>query len=249
VARNDVKEQTYLKQLYAEMGISDISDPGGVVSPRDPNTGAVLNLNSGNVQPAYGTPIGTPVYYPAPSRIPAPGRVSFTSSRGGNALQVGDTWLVSITGATPNAQVTAKVGSDVTPMGTTDAAGNFTLSGAARTADVGSWNESWFVGGVPSGSFSFTVQAAVTPEGKKVVSSSGAGSGTGTGSDAGAGGGTGAGSGGNVPPLAGRNCFSLFGKSDMDTCISQSIPIESMTFYVMIAAGVAAFFMFGKGGR
>jgi hypothetical protein len=165
---------------------------------------------------------------------PSGGRVTFTSSRGGNALQVGDTWIVSITGATPNKQVTAKVGTDVTPMGTTDAGGNFTLAGTARTADVGAWNETWAVGGVPSGGFSFTVQPAVTPEGKKVINSSGAGSGTGTGGDAaggGTGGGTGAGSGsGSATPT----------KFDLS-----KIPVWAW----VAAAAAAVFALEGQGGR
>jgi hypothetical protein len=162
--------------------------------------------------------------------VPSGGRVTFTSSRGGNVLQVGDTWLVSIAGATPNKPVTAKVGSDVTPMGTTDAGGNFTLAGTARTADVGAWNETWAVDGVPSGGFSFTVQPAVTPEGKKVINSSGAGSGSGTGGDvagAGTGGGTGAGSGSPA---------------------STSFDLSTIPTWGWVVAAVAAFFMF-KGGR
>lgn len=54
---------------------------------------------------------------------------------------------------------------------------------------------------------------------------------------------------GSVPPVSGSNCFSIFGKSDMDTCISTSIPIESMTFFVMIAAGAALLFWGGGRGR
>jgi hypothetical protein len=164
---------------------------------------------------------------------PSGGRVTFTSSRGGNTLQVGDTWLVSISGATPNKQVTAKVGTDTTPMGTTDAGGNFTLAGTARTADVGAWNETWAVGGVPSDGFSFTVQPAVTSEGKQVINSSGAGSGTGTGDGSGAGssgtgGGTGAGSSGSTT--------------------STSFDFSSIPTWGWIVAAAAALFMF-KGGR
>lgn len=168
---------------------------------------------------------------PVQSAAPASGgRVTFTSSRGGNSLQVGDTWLVSITGATPGKQVTAKVGSDVTPMGTTDSSGNFTLAGTARTADVGAWNETWAVGGIPSGGFSFTVQAAVTPEGKKVVTSSGAGAGTGTGGDA-AGGGTGGGTG-----------------AGSESTASTSFDFSAIPIWAWAAAAAAALFMF-KGGR
>ena len=166
MARNLVKNQAYQSALSIATFGSDGAGNGPLGSQ---DYGRSMSL------PAVNPNAQTPYVAPA---SPSGGRVSFTSSRGGNSLQVGDTWLVSITGATPSKQVTAKVGSDTTPMGTTDAAGNFTLAGAARTADVGAWNESWAVGGLPSGSFSFTVQAAVTPDGKHVINSSGAGSGS-----------------------------------------------------------------------
>jgi hypothetical protein len=97
------------------------------------------------------------------------GQLTFTTSRGGNALQVGDTWLVAITGASPNSPVTVS-GSmpsgaySGTAMGSTDANGNFSKSGTAGAGDVGSWSEQWAVGGAPSGSFSFTVAAATAPQ-------------------------------------------------------------------------------------
>jgi hypothetical protein len=151
------------------------------------------------------------------------GHVTFTSSRGGNALQVGDTWMVSITGASPGKQVTAKVGSDTTPMGTTDSSGAFQLAGTARTADVGAWNESWAVGGLPSGSFSFTVQPAVTPQGQQVINSSGAGSGSGTGG-------------------------SAAGASASSTVIG-GFDLSAIPWYIWVGGAAAAFLAFGKGGR
>jgi hypothetical protein len=52
----------------------------------------------------------------------------------------------------------------------------------------------------------------------------------------------------NILPVAGQKCFSIFPKSDMDTCISTGIPVESMTFFVGIAV-VAALWFFGGGKR
>ena len=98
------------------------------------------------------------------------GNVTFTTSRGGNALQVGDTWLVAITGASPNSPVTVS-GSTPTEafsaksMGSTDANGNFSTAGTI-TSQLGAWSETWAVGGVISGSFTFTAAAAsATPSG------------------------------------------------------------------------------------
>lgn len=92
------------------------------------------------------------------------GRLSFTSSRGGSSLYVGDTWLISITGASPNSPVTVSgsgpggpFGS--TPMGSTDSSGNFSKSGSVGTGEIGSWVEQWAVGGASSGSILFTVAA------------------------------------------------------------------------------------------
>ena len=114
------------------------------------------------------------------------GKLIFTSSRGGtNAFQVGDTWQVQITGATPNSPVTVSgsmPGSTFsgTSMGSTDNSGNFSKSGTFDTSTVGSWQETWAVGGAQSGTISFTVAAATTPTGQSIISSSGAASGGGT---------------------------------------------------------------------
>ena len=114
------------------------------------------------------------------------GKMIFTTSRGGtNALQVGDTWQVQITGASPNSPVTVS-GSmpggtfSGTSMGSTDNSGNFSKSGTFDTSTVGSWQETWAVGGAQSGTISFTVAAATTPAGQSIISSSGAASGGGT---------------------------------------------------------------------
>jgi hypothetical protein len=95
------------------------------------------------------------------------GQLTFTTSKGTAALQVGDTWLVAISGASPNSPVTVS-GSGPggafsnTPMGSTDGSGNFSKSGSVGTAEIGSWSEQWAVGGAPSGAFSFTVAAVPT---------------------------------------------------------------------------------------
>lgn len=163
----------------------------------------------------------------APS--PSGGHVTFTSSRGSNALQVGDTWLVSITGATPNAPVTVNAGGAQTQMGKTDANGNFSLAGVARAVDIGSWNELWAVGGLNSGAFQFTISAAPNSALQNA----------------------------NIPvtkvPTVPTGILQPAGNaaaaSSSSTVIGgfdlSSIP----TWGWLAAAGVAAFFMFGKGGR
>jgi hypothetical protein len=70
-------------------------------------------------------------------------------------------------------------------MGSTDNSGNFSKSGTFDTSTVGSWQETWAVGGAQSGTVSFTVAAATTPAGQKIITSSGATGGTATGSTSG----------------------------------------------------------------
>jgi hypothetical protein len=123
----------------------------------DIGTGVTPYTMDVGVQPRINAP--APVSYQG-------GRLTFTTSRGGTALQVGDTWLVSITGASPNAPVTVSgsmpSGSfSGTAMGITDSNGNWSKSGTAGAGDVGAWQESWAVGGAPAGSFSFSISPAV----------------------------------------------------------------------------------------
>jgi hypothetical protein len=120
---------------------------------------------------------------------PQGGTFSFTTSRGGNAMQVGDSWKVSITGATPYMQVSVygSMPGGAMPStweGTTDASGNFSKSGTVGTGEIGRWHEVWSVGPTVSGSTTFVVtdvtQApaapapVTTPAGKTVINSSGA---------------------------------------------------------------------------
>lgn len=90
------------------------------------------------------------------------GQLSFTTSRVGTSLQVGDTWMVSISGASPKATVTVSGSMPSGPfgasgMGSTDDLGNFSKSGTVGPGDIGAWQESWAVGAESSGSFSFSV--------------------------------------------------------------------------------------------
>jgi hypothetical protein len=96
--------------------------------------------------------------------------VSFSSSRGGTSLEPGDTWHVSITGGPPNSPVTVSgsmpSGSfSNSPMGKTDANGNFSLAGTITADQVGNWSESWSVGSLSAGAFSFTVRVNAPPAG------------------------------------------------------------------------------------
>lgn len=196
---------------------------------------------------AYQTPAYTP---PAPvSFTPSGGarggQFTFTNSRGGQTLQVGDTWTVKITGASPNSPVTVSgvmpgAAFTDTPMGSTDSSGSFVKSGQLDSSTVGTWNESWKVGGQLSGSASFTVAAATTPAGKTVVQSSGAPAGAGApGPDGSAGSGTPAGGTAGSFDFAGS-----FSCADPATCW-----FGFPKWAVLVAAAGVGWFMLGRGGR
>src|SRR5579883_831020 len=125
------------------------------------------------VQPSTTAPTNTPptTYHP---------KVAFHTSRSGSVLYPGDSWTISITGGQPNAPVKVVGGvngqQNTVVYGTTDANGNFTLSGIGRAhrrrgslrgtfsqSDVGSWSETWYVGNDLAGSFTFQVQPSTTP--------------------------------------------------------------------------------------
>jgi hypothetical protein len=109
------------------------------------------------VQPA--TP--PPPVYSAPTYPNA--SVAFAPSRAGGVLYPGDTWTITIRNAQPNAKVSVVGGVNGatanTPMGTTDSSGSWSTSGAIDSTQIGSWYETWNVGGANVGSFSFSVQA------------------------------------------------------------------------------------------
>lgn len=123
---------------------------GGTVVLPAPTTGGGTSTTPTNTN----TP--PPVYAP---------QVSFVASRAGT-LYPGDTWQIHITGAAPNVTVqvdgTHAGQTNRNTMGTTDAQGNFLLSGTITADSVGSWQETWYAGGQTAGTFGFVVAAPAT---------------------------------------------------------------------------------------
>lgn len=99
----------------------------------------------------------------AQTNVARGGSLSLQNLSTGNAatLKVGDNWRISISGATPNAPVSVNGGKNgsmaSTPMGSTDANGNFVLTGTITPDEVGLWAEQWYVGQQNSGLITFTV--------------------------------------------------------------------------------------------
>lgn len=138
--------------------------------------GNVYTDGAGNPVTVPGATTTTP---PAATQLPVavayrPGTLRFTNESTGNStrLRVGDKWRVEIAGATPNVQVSVRGGrngaTDQTPMGVTDAAGNFAATGTATADQIGRWSETWYVSSVSPGSFGFDIVAADgTPAGNQ----------------------------------------------------------------------------------
>jgi hypothetical protein len=185
--------------------------------------------SSADPSAALAAAIRNPQPTPQQSSGSGGGRLAFTSSRGTNALQVGDTWLVSITGANANQPVAAS-GSmpsgafNNTPMGSTDASGNFSKSGTVGPGDIGAWSESWYVGAFPSGQFSFTV-APATPPVPGVLQ------------------------GGSPAPVPSVPVPGAGGSTTFVLPTVGGFDLSRVPWWGWAGAAAAAYFMFGQGGR
>ena len=121
--------------------------------------GVLAGLIAFNVA-AVGTGTGVPVSPSVGGSMGYSPVVSFLPSRQG-MLEVGDTWVIRITGGAPNSIVSVYGGqngvSTTNQMGVTDQNGNFQVSGTIDSSSIGNWSETWYVGSQNAGSFSFSV--------------------------------------------------------------------------------------------
>ncbi len=89
--------------------------------------------------------------------------LSFTKTSGASpypAFIVGDSWTATITGPA-NQPVWLQSSRSGSPMilsqvGMTDSTGRFSLSGTVGTGEIGSWVETWYVGGINVGGATLT---------------------------------------------------------------------------------------------
>lgn len=137
--------------------------PTGYVA--NPNAQQVPNApltRSGGEAPAQY--VGPPVQAP-PANVTRSVSVENVSRPGQtSSFRVGDNWRITVTGpagqpvsATSIHNGVSQAGSN---FGTTDSSGRAVLTGQMTSDTVGSWSESWQVGGQPAGSLVFTVAAA-----------------------------------------------------------------------------------------
>lgn len=122
-----------------------------------PNVAGNVPLNA---TPAQISTLTQPV---GPSNGTGPTAQLANVSRPGQNFQVGDSWKLTITG-TPNSPVSDSASQNGQSLGTssygsTNANGNFSLTGTFANGTVGSWSEQWDVGGVAAPVLSFTISA------------------------------------------------------------------------------------------
>lgn len=122
-----------------------------------------MDMGGGNIQVMCQSVSSPPIDTPPVAggsmlleNLTSPGNVS--------NFNIGDKWQITITQASAGQPVTVTGGlngaSATNQMGTTDAAGTFRLSGQFTADQVGLWQESWAVGGSPSGFVAFSVLPA-----------------------------------------------------------------------------------------
>lgn len=126
-----------------------------------------------------GPPPGTQLPTPAPTTPTYHPSAQLKTPRGGSVFFPGDTWSIVITGGQPNAPVKVVGGANgqqvTTVYGNTDANGSFALNGLGRakrargslrgtfaSSDVGTWQETWYVGSDLAGNFAFQIQPTPT---------------------------------------------------------------------------------------
>jgi hypothetical protein len=164
IANANLSAEPFRTQLLAECASRYQAAKAGMQTPtqaaQDYSANFVASQSPQIVQQFKAVGV-TPAVAPPPPPVRTPA-MAFTTSQGGRSLTVGDSWVVKITGASPNAPVTVSGTNPGGPfagyaVGSTDANGNFSKSGTVGNGEIGSWQESWSVGGVPVGSISFTV--------------------------------------------------------------------------------------------
>lgn len=165
---------TVTSQIYgAPIDVCD--DPSGLCQ------GSTFNgqtISQPNQLPSTGLPSGY-----LSNGTPAAGSQGVTASlvntsRPGQSLQVGDSWTLTVTGPpnSPVSDLAVQNGNSlgVTPYGSTNSSGVFTLNGTATAGTVGTWSETWSVGGVNAPALNFSVAAA--PSGSPISTAAAGGS-------------------------------------------------------------------------
>lgn len=197
--------------------------------------GAIPPTFAATVGPPPGTQLPTPVAASTPSAPVSGGNVniSFSTSSGNSSNpSVGDKWTVSISGARPHDPVSVSGGqngaSNDSYLGRADASGNFTKSGTFTADQVGSWVENWYVNGVVAGTWTFFVTSPAPPAMQPAGFQS-------------------------PNPPAGSTPQQQIQQQGASSQTGTSASFFSQTAFgipvwILLAAGVGAFFVFGQQG-
>jgi hypothetical protein len=84
-----------------------------------------------------------------PASTPAPTALLNVSGYSSASYQVGDSYTINVTGL-PGLAVTVRQNGALALKGTTDASGVWSTAGTWTNADVGTYTQTWYVGGVPA---------------------------------------------------------------------------------------------------
>jgi hypothetical protein len=145
---------------------------------------------------------------------------------------VGDPWTISVSGAPANTAVMVTGGqggaNTTTAIGTTDGAGNFSVSGTFTGDQVGQWAENWVVAGVPvqGGNFAFTVIPTTSPAAAAAAA-------------------------GAPPPAAtqGTPAPPAPSSSSGSSIAAGAVDLSGMPSWVWLAGGAAVLLLFMMGGK
>ncbi len=130
---------TQVQQFYNP----NVSQGGNVVATGimqvNGNSPSYQSYDPGNTKPNY-----TPSF-------------NFLINRGGQSYLVGDSWKITISGAKPGANVSARANGNLTGFGTVDGNGNWQTSGTFGNGEVGNWDEVWMLDNNQVGHIVFSV--------------------------------------------------------------------------------------------
>jgi hypothetical protein len=125
----------------------------------NPQTGVTSPVTQQQQQPV----VVVPVYHP---------QLSFqnlTTGVAGTIVAGRDQWRLSITGAAPNVPVSVTAANNngsqsSTTYGSTDASGNWIMTGSSSSGDIGQWTQTWKAGSDVAGTLWFQIVAPATQQ-------------------------------------------------------------------------------------
>jgi hypothetical protein len=139
------------------------SSTGSMTTPRLLHTATLLHdgtvLVSGGSSVAYGILASAEIYHPAAVQGTPTVRIVDNNTGSLTTLAVGDSFSFQVTGAPPVSLVSVSEAGWSGSVGYTDASGLFWLNGIVGSNVVGTWQQTWTIGGVVAqpGPLQFTI--------------------------------------------------------------------------------------------